>query len=415
MEEKRKNKIPDNIILAIQSFFKCNGFVEEFNYFLENYNDLKNCSFFIYSNEEGIELPELFKTNCDNDFAIIEIGFSDKYYAIDALICEDMIRTGEAKYALDICVELDTQVVSYLKNIFKGLSDVEIPTNKRQLFSYLTNAGVNYSSLPYLVENATKIDADSFADCYQNLMSYEMFKCFDFATYMETGNICFFRDMSNIQINTDNSFSDIKSNLFYEHMKDFYDMQKNIYCLLMKAVKIEITNSKKSANNKMKMFIEFVNYKLGIFCEREMAICYYYFTHNEKTQKFFKKTKANSKKLKDTLKGMAWDLTHIRMLECLYDLRVSEAVKFGIHPILTYDNGLKDVLMLYPIKKIAIYEGHTIPCFKQKFFELFPESIELIFEKEVAEIRRKTFERRDMQLLINELEEEIDGINKDNE
>lgn len=318
-----------------------------------------------------------------------------------------MFEKGTAYYGLDICVELDTQVVSYLKNIFKDWGKVEIPNDKMNLLCYLTRADVNYSSMPYMIENSRKIPTENFEECFLNLKSYEMFKHFDFKSYINTGQIMYNIDMVNMMISVDNTFKIMKSVEFYRNMKDFYDMQEAIYCILAKAISIEIIHSKKSAENKLKMLIEYVNDKLGVFCEREMAICYFYFQHDQRTNRFFRKVKSNSKNIFATINAMAWDLVHVRIIERWYDFVPSDKAKFGIHPLLTYDNGLKDVLKLYPIKKMAIYDGFTIPCFKQKFYELFPESIELIFKHAIAVKRKQVFAERNMKEIINELECEL--------
>lgn len=410
MNVKSKREIPANILNAIMQMFSCNGFIEEFACLSEYYEDLKECSFLVYSDNEGIELPKFLKSNYENDFAIIEIGFSDKYYAIDHKIGIEMITKGEAKYNLDTCVELDTQAVSYLKSMFKSCDEIYIPEDKKELFYYLTSPDVNYSSLPYMIENASKITNDNFEEVYLNLKSYEMFKNFNFREYIDNGYKIFKNEESTMMINTDEMYNTIKSKKFFDNMKDYYDMQENTYCLLMKAISIEFQYSKKSISNKMKMLSDFVNEKLGVFCEREMAICYYYFGHYEETKKFFKKINKNSRDLNNTIKGMAWDLTHVRMLERLYNFTPEDSIKFGIHPILTYDNGLKDVLKLYPVKKMAIYKDYTIPCFKTKFYELFPESAELLFGEDVRAQRMKTFSIREIKKMIFELEKEFEML-----
>lgn len=399
--------MPQNVMSAIQKFFNCDSFQEEMICFIENYDELEKCKFFVYSETEGAEFPDCFKTNYSNDFAIIEIGFSDKYYVIDEKICEDVKRNKQSNYNLDICVELDTQVISYLKNIFKSKEEINIPDNKKDLFYYLSQTNVNYSSLPYLVENAKKITKDNFEECYLNLKSYEIFRNFDYRLFVDEGRKLFRNDDSNMMINIDNTFRNIMSKEFQNYMKDFYGMQEITYCLLLKAIQIEHEHSKKSVDNKMKLLIDFVVNNLGVFGEREMSICYHFFNHHENTEKFFKKTKSNSKNIRNTVNGMAWDLTHIRLVERLYKFTFDGYVKFGIHPILIYDNGLKDILKLCPIRKIAIYDGNIIPWFKTPFAELFPESIELIHSNEVTEKRRIVFKNRNMELIKKKLEDEI--------
>lgn len=403
----KKREIPENVLQGIMKMFLCNNFTEELECFYKNYEDLKDCSFFIYSDSVGQELPSVFRTNYEKDFAIIELGFSDRYYAIDSNICNDMLRDGVANYNLDICVELDTQAVSYLKKMFMDWSVIDIPLDKKDLFYYLNRTDVNYSSLPYMVENAKKIANTNFEQVYLNLRSYEMFKNFDFKSYIETGIIEYKNDEANMQVVTDMMFASMQTDMFQSNMQDIYDIQENIYCLLMKAVLIEWENSKKSARNKMKLLIDYVDNVLGLFGEREMAICYFYFQHHEGTKKFFKKVNKGCKGIDNTLNGMAWDLAHIRLIERLYSFTIGNNIKFGIHPLLTYDNGLKDILKLYPISKMAIYDGFTIPCFKVKFVDLFPDAADLLFGASVVEKRKNVFERRNINLLINELKDEM--------
>lgn len=399
--------IPNNVMFAINEMFLCEGFKEEFICFHTHYNDLRDCRFFMYSDIQGVKMPELIKTSYKGDYAIIEMGCAERYYAIDAEICRNMRMTGQANYNIDACIELDTQVVSYLRNMFVDWKSVSIPQDKMKLFMYLSNKKVNYSSLLYMLENSNKITADNQDICYQNLKAYEMFKNFNFRKYAKKGKISYKRSRKVIERTARMQFESLKSDMFRDAMKDFYDSQECIYCLLMKAVLIEIGNSKKSASNKMKSLIEFVNAELGVFMEREMAICYYFFMHDERTDRFFKKTKPNSKNIAETIYGMAWDLTHARLIERWYDFIPVEIVKYGIHPILTYDNGLKDVLSLFPIKKMAIYNGYTIPHFKVRFVDLFPEAIELIFDEAITLKRKEIFQNRDMSKIIEQLQGEI--------
>lgn len=406
---KENNKhISDRILLAIQGFFECDSAEEELSYYITRYDDLKNCKFLVYSDTRGIEFPECFKSNFENDFALIEIGCSDRYYVIDAQICKDMLNGKDSNYNFDICVELDTQAISYLSNMFKSIDEINVRDDKKQMLYYLSKTDVNYSSLPYMIENSKKITRENFVDCYLNLKSYEIFKNIDFDLWIESGIKKFRTDESNMMTNVDGLFKTMKSIEFQNHFQNFFEIQEHIYCLLIKAVLIENNNPKKSAENKIKMLIDFMNNSLGVYCEREMAICYYYFKHDINTEKFFRKTKLNSKNKKSTINSMAWDLTHVRLIEFLYDFTCLGPVKFGIHPILTFDNGLKDVLRLCPVKKIAVYEGSVLVWYKTSFVDIFPEARELICHPNVRARRREVFNPKNIRALRYMLEEEID-------
>lgn len=87
-----------------------------------------------------------------------------------------MIRTGKSNYYIDVCVELDTQAVSYLKNVFVEYNQVLDCNKIEALIEYLQLPEVDYSCIPYLVENAAKKDVIDKIDCYRNIKSFMLFK-----------------------------------------------------------------------------------------------------------------------------------------------------------------------------------------------------------------------------------------------
>ena len=64
-----------------------------------------------------------------------------------------MIVTGKSDYYIDVCIELDTQAVSYLKNVFQ-----------------------EYDKKPNYVDIKDLINT---IECYKNIKSYMLFKSFN--------------------------------------------------------------------------------------------------------------------------------------------------------------------------------------------------------------------------------------------
>lgn len=93
-----------------------------------------------------------------------------------------------------------------------------------------------------------------------------------------------------------------------------------------------------------------------------------------------------------------------------YVLKPNETCKLAIHPILTYDNGLKEVLKLCPVKKIAVYNDIVIPCLKTTFHELMPEANELMFQPDIMEQRKEIFDKLDFDQLVSEMEKKLDRV-----
>ena len=172
--------LAEDVKLAINEMFMCSNMLEHMACYQHNYNKLKDWTFVVFSEKEGTKLPDALCTNYDNKFAIINLGIADRYYAIDKQIFEDMLRTGEANYNIDVCIELDTQAVSYLKNIFGEYNQIPNYENIKELVQYLQLPSVNYSCLPYLVENAAKIHYINRLECYRNIKSFMLFKSYDY-------------------------------------------------------------------------------------------------------------------------------------------------------------------------------------------------------------------------------------------
>lgn len=399
--------IPENIKLAINQMFSCKGMDEHMACYQHYYEDLKDCMFVVFSDREGTQLPSALCTNYDNDFAIINLGCTDRYYAINAQIYEEMLKTGESNYYIDVCVDLDTQAVSYLKNVFVQYDQIPECEKIRELIQYLQLPEVNYSCLPYLIENAAKKGKIDYTKCYKNIYSFMLFKAFDYKKLLQEGIFEYDKLEEEIFIDADGLYNDMRSEKFAQYYGNFFELQESIYILLLKAICIEFTNSKKSAKNKLLDLLDFVNNKLGFIPERELQICYYYFNHDEATRKFFKKVQKNSKDLLHIINGMAWDLVHIRLIEKEFATRPVDEVRYAIHMLLTFDNGLKDLLQINPIEQIAFYKGVAIPKLKTNWKAEMPEVLESIMNEEIKSIRYQTFATRDVKQLRTLLEDKL--------
>ena len=402
-------KIPEDVKEAINEMFQCKNLMEHMGCFQHFYEELKDCTFVVFSEDEGTELPEALHSNYDNDFAIINIGSTNRYYAVNSTIYEEMLRTGRSDYYIDVCVELDTQAVSYLKNIFEEYNKIPDYDKIRKMIEYLQLPEVNYCCVPYLVENAAKKDDINVIDCYKNIKSFMLFKSFDFSVFEEKGECAYVRQEEDIQIDVDGLYNDMLSEKFYQAYENLFRMQKALYVLLLKTVCIEFTN-RKSAKNKVMELFDFVNEQLGFIAERELEVCYYYFNHHEKTKKFFKKVQKNSKDLLHTINGMAWDLIHIRLIEQQFTLKPTDEVRFAIHVLLTYDDGLKEILQINPIEQIVFYKDIPIPKLKHFWIDNIPGAKEKLLSEENRRRRHQAFVEKDVNELTRTLEAELLSI-----
>lgn len=362
--------------------------------------------YIVFSENEGTKLPEPLCTNYDNDFAIINVGYGNWYDALNRQIYEEMRGTGRSDYYIDVCIELDTQAVSYLKNIFIEYNQTLNYDKVKNLIEYLKLQDVNYSCIPYLVENATKKDISKI-DCYKNIKSFMLFKSLNYRAFIQNEKYIYDKQEEDIQIDIDTLYNNMFSEKFIQSYEKFFRMQKSLYILLLKTIYIKFIDSKKSAQNKIMKLFDFVNEQLGFVAERELEVCYYYFKHDNRTKKFFKKIQKNSKDLLSTINSMAWDLIHIRLIEQEFAIRPIDKARYSIHTLLTFDNGLKEILQINPVEQIVLYKEIPIPKLKYVWFDEIPGAKEKLFSKENRQMRRQNFEAKDRDKLKIVLENEL--------
>lgn len=390
---------------AIGEMFGCRSLFEHVICYQQNIELLKEWTFVVFSEKEGAELPIALHTNFDNDFAVTNLGCANRYYSVDQQICEEMLETGQTDYNIESCVELDTQAVSYLKNIFG--EDNQTPDFDKivDFVRYLQQPEVNYSCLPYLIENASKKNVIDKIECYRNIKSYMLFKYFDYSKSIAEGKCVYSISEDEIQLETDGLFNSMLSESFSRNFGNYFELQKSIYCLLSKAICIEFMSPKRSAKNKLLELLDFVNEKLGYVAERELEVCYHYFEHDERVNKFFKKVQKNSKNLSGVINGMAWDLVHVRLIERELLLTLSTGAKYGIYFLLTFDKGLKEIMQINPVEQIAFCDGVLVPKLKNSWIDSITGAQEKIKENERK--RYMVFETRDIDVLEKEVEDEM--------
>lgn len=398
-------KIPQKVNLAINEMFYCTSLKEHLLCFQQYHEELKDCNFIVFSESEGTKLPDVMCTNYDREFGIINIGCTNQYYAMNQEICKEMLCEGKSSYCIDICIDVDTQAISYLKDIFHKYKEIPQIEKRKELIDFLSLKNIDYSCNPYLIENACK--EENKIDCYSNIISFMLFKSFNYDEYIATGKACYNVLEEEIYLDTDRLYKDMFSGRFVEAYQDIYKMQKALYALLLKAIYIEFSNSKRSGKNKIMDLFDFINLELGFIPERELEICYYYFMHHEKTVKFFKKVQKNSNDLFKTVNSMAWDLIHIRVIEKEYAFKPTDEVKFAIHVLLTYDQGLKDVLKINQIEQIALYQGVPLLKFSHQFIDEIPGAREKLLSEENMNTRYHTFENVNIIELIAKIENDV--------
>ncbi|HAR6840190.1 TPA: hypothetical protein I2K07_002807, partial [Staphylococcus aureus] len=185
---------------------------------------------------------------------------------------------------------------------------------------------------------------------YETILSFSIFDRiseFDF----ENRNFSRYFNDSEVILDTDDR---------YYHMMNIQDSNilqfQAIYLLVLMAFFIK-NSSKKSAENKIvyliQTFIKETENKLA-YSELELSVIFDYINNGDNN--IFKSTNLNSKNLLSKLKGIAWDLFHIRTSEDQIALRNTNSKEVFLHSIFTADKGLSNVINNYSISRMLAHE-----------------------------------------------------------
>lgn len=377
--------------------------MEALQIYVDNTSLLNNYCF-IFFGEYGSPLPSFCIDNLSNTYSILSLPNKSHIFVLDEQRCHEMLINDTSTYSIGICLELDTQVVSYIEKAFSSEDGFK---KYADLMSLILSKGFDYSCWPYMIENCTKMsDPTIYRHIYQSLLSFNYLKTLK-NTELSTLSVPI-KYPSALYVETDNLIYQMRAMAQREEMSTFLNLRKAIYCLLLKSIILNLS-SRKSPDNKMRKLLDFVNLELGVYLERELAICYMYFDKRECTKKFFKRIQNGTRDILSSVTSMSWDLFHIRSLEFLTQNDVDQHQPFSLHSLVTYDLGLRDILSAYPISALVLHPQQIAPyCLQQTpLYDLIPNiNFTEVFANQ-AEQRRKIAAMVDYDTLIPRLEQNL--------
>ncbi|MBD5643894.1 hypothetical protein HYH96_08280 [Clostridium botulinum] len=400
--------IPYEIKVAINNVLACEEPIEALYTYINNQELLRDCRFIFFSNEYGSDIPYFLKSQKINNFNIYCLTSSSKMLVIDRDTCDEMFRKGKTTYAIDACIALDTQTVSYLKDIFTENPTI-INEKSKYFIDYLIRNDINFDYSLYMLENLKKLNnKEEIIKTYENLLACERFKALDMPRYLNEGLISYTKTNDELKLLTDETFYTMNNKSKSLDATPFDNRYDAIKALLLKVAIIELSYSKKGIKYKLDLLFEFINNEIGCIFEREIAISYLFFLHDKRVERFFKKIKPNCLEIVKHISGMAWDLSHLRHLEYLMATLRPLNARYKLYSIITFDYGLQEVLEVYPIKKCAIYNGIFLPVFEIPLYELIKEIDNLqSFIRSTETARISAFKKVNYKNLINNLEKEL--------
>ncbi|PCF86323.1 hypothetical protein [Staphylococcus intermedius] len=279
---------------------------------------------------------------------------SDMYYIVEVanydnlVIIDNDIINGNELIKIGQCIDFDSNVMSYLRNL---IIDNEYEEGFLNILSKVKRSKQQISCVPYLLENGNNIHRINKVKSYETLLSFSIFDRiseFDF----ENRNFSRYFNDSEVILDTDDR---------YYHMMNIQESNilqfQTIYLLVLMAFFIK-NSSKKSAENKIvyliQNFIKETENKVA-YSELELSVIFDYI-NNDKNN-IFKSANLNSKNLLSKLKSIAWDLFHIRTSEDQIALRNTNSKEVFLHSIFTADKGLSNVISHYSISRMLAHKG----------------------------------------------------------
>ena len=390
---------------ATKELFSFRDSSKQYYFYERNQELFKDCTFIAFSEICGMILPS-FLQKIGDTYATIHLGKYSRFYAFNEKIMADPVKASRYQYAVDIGLALDTQIVSYLAKVFVDYGKVENYSKYSEIIEYLLTPELNCNCFLYLIENAVKVSKINERCVRDTIKSFLLFSNFNVKRYLYENRCEYNKSEEEIEAKTDEIYKKVISGEVAREFHEIVDLQSYIYIILLKTAIIELRNSKTDQHKKMKELVDYLKCVSGIFLSRELEVCYYFFGHDKRVQRFFKKIQKNSKDIVKTIIGMSWDLTHIRLIERVYACRTVENVDFSICCGMTSDKGLQEIMQINPIKQLVIENNRVIPDFSYRWYADVPEVFAVFKEERVV----RKVERENMEKIISQLEQELNDI-----
>lgn len=283
---------------------------------------------------------------------------------------------------IDYVVEMDTNIVSYLDRFYKNQltkEDEKLKLDIVRIIEDLDKKRENFllgSCNLYIIESIMRdkeIDEEIILD---SVNSVEYLINFGYKKKMK--DITLKQVVNNIKnriiyiIKRKQRVKNIKNRISHirEIKNQYVDRNLLIYCLILKSFYIKITIP--NINKRIEELINFINNELYYYMENETLLCITYLLDAE-NQKFFGKINKNLRntkekieieKIKGYIKGMVWDLSHLRILQEI-NIKEHKNGKIQLPVILSADEGLNEIINFNKIKKFCFFEKYRIPVYEK--------------------------------------------------
>lgn len=290
-----------------------------------------------------------------------------KCFFVNQEILEKMLE-GQVNIYTDYSLMFDTNFASYIYRFIRRKDLHELTDKINKIIDSIIKGDYNYDYYIYLIENAkqvkeiyeksNRIDLDKYTDIKETLIALELFKNINKDKYINAKKI----EITITQEEAERNAKELMYKMYGSEdgkilCKRYLSMQKATALNLIGILKTQF-NSKKNLTNKMLEYLDFLEDKLGVYTEREAFVAYEYFRNRDNLSILKKINKGREQKgLMEKINNIAWDFSVPRITEDL--MRFNE--QFYIPIYISIDNGLRELLRVFPVKGIVYNDKESYP------------------------------------------------------
>ena len=321
--------------------------------YLQYRQDLKNCRF-ILAAEEGNAPGFAVNQSLSGKFVVRSIFADSNLFFIDEKTVAEM-RAGPTQVAVDWSIGLDTQTVSYLEPYITGRA--KVPTEFSDVFSYLARPDIDVNPTPYMMENFHRLSGGTAKDkerIRSKYIAYEVLRTLDRSHYMESNEIRSELGPEQLRKRVERLVAKLlKDRRAKSHGDNLLFMVRCFYALLLKMAIIQLSSPNRSTEDKLMEFLHFCDRSLATMWIRETITALHYFERGQKMNFFREVQKARTGTF-EAIRGMAWDLWHIRRMDLEAASPPRAGARYFIPAFLTCDVALIELIDLCPMRAIAV-------------------------------------------------------------
>jgi hypothetical protein len=344
----------------------------------------------------------------------------DNLHFLNRRIVEEQLLNRESPLEVDITIEFDTNVASYIEGFVEHRANPNKDMVAEVLDFVIATPRANFAYNFYALENAEAFYAGGRVSSVQrNLRSIMKLNYLDKDRYRATGEIRPILTDRELDIKAEEKLQEIYDSTYQEGLTaEFLPINELMYLILLKMVEIEHKAQRRKLEQKMEELYQFMHFELKTLYVREAIIALNYFKNRSKLTFFGKISPKPKEKVQEILKylrNMSWDLMLFRVME--RQATLPGEGDFLIPYFLSCDRKMVELFDLFSIKAILAHNDSPLmftlwetPPLDALRKEIDIEGINDYFTETARNIRyaeRLAAPRPDFSNLKDDLEQEV--------